>query len=57
MSPKGKGKGKGAPKGQRLDSSHGKGNFFQKGASFYKGKGSSKGKPHKGSPNGNEPPL
>jgi hypothetical protein len=28
MSPKGKDKGKGAPKGQRLDSSHGKGNFF-----------------------------
>jgi hypothetical protein len=53
MSPKGKGKGKGAPKGQRLDSSHGKGIFFQKGASLYKGKGSSIGKSYKGSPKGN----
>ncbi len=44
MSPKGKGKGKGAPKGQRIASSQGKGIFFQKGASHYKGKGSSKGK-------------
>jgi hypothetical protein len=51
MSPKGKGKGKGAPKGQRLDNSQGKGNCFLKGASYHKGKGSSKGKPYKGSPN------
>ncbi len=53
MSPKGKGEGKGAPKGQRSDSSQGKGNFFQKGASHSKGKGSSKGKSYKGSPKGN----
>ncbi len=30
MSPKGKGGGKGAPKGKRIDSSQGKGNFFSK---------------------------
>jgi hypothetical protein len=57
MSPKVKGKGKGTPKGQRIDSSHGNGNFFQKGASHYKGKGSSKGKSYKGLPKGNRTPL
>jgi hypothetical protein len=44
MSSEGKGKGKEAPKGQRIDSSQGKGKFSQKGASNSKGKGSSKGK-------------
>jgi hypothetical protein len=53
VSAKGKGKGKSALKGQRVDTSKGKGNFFQKGASHSKGKGSSKGKSYKGSPKGN----
>jgi hypothetical protein len=53
--PKGKGKGKGAPT-VKVNTSQGKGNFFQKGASHYKGKGSSKGKSYKGSPKGNRTP-